>query len=249
MFFAFFLSLLFFLTGQTGVSAEEPPSETERISSKMNRVFDAYGGKEAVGRLHSLHAKGKIEALIMHDHGNYELYFQKDRKLRIETRYERSTEVRILNGDRGYRSSKQNVIEEVYGPRFLSMVYQFKHLNLLFDLAGNVYEIRSAGLPAVNGNSAEIFRLNDKDGAIIEISVDDNTHFITKVTAHFRAEGKQIDLSAEFSDFRKVGESVFPFVITNYAGGVKVARTVMESYSLNPDIPDSFFAPSIIQSL
>jgi hypothetical protein len=70
-----------------------------------------------------------------------------------------------------------------------------------------------------------------------------------KVAAYFSAENKQIDLSAEFSDFRKVGDSVFPFRITNYAGGLKVAQTVIEKYSLNPNIADSLFLPSAIQEL
>ena len=100
-----------------------------------------------------------------------------------------------------------------------------------------------------SGDNIEVFRLNDKEGTVMDISVDKQTFFIVKVAAYFSAENKQTALSAEFSDFRKVGGSVFPFRITNYAGGLKIAQTVIEKYSLDPPIADSFFVPSAIQSL
>ena len=140
-------------------------------------------------------------------------------------------------------------LKKCMAPRFLSMVYQYKHLNILHDLSTGAYRIRSLGQPQTGGDNIEVFRLNDKEGTVIDISVDKQTFFIVKVAAYFKAENKQIDLSAEFSDFRKVGGSVFPFRITNYAGGLKIAQTVIEKYSLDPSIPDSFFVPSTIQSL
>jgi outer membrane lipoprotein-sorting protein len=249
LFFICLILILFCTTGAAAAPAEDPPTEAQRIRTMMSKVINAYGGQKAVSRIHSLYANGKIEAFMMHDEGSYDLYFQRERKLRIETKYRRSAEVRLLNGEKGYRTSKSNAIEEVHGPKFLSMVYQYKHLNILHDLSGDVYEISSVNRAVVSGRDSEVFRLTDKEGAVIDIAVDDSSSFILKVTAYFREGSKQIDLSAEFSDFRKVEDSVFPFVVTNYAGGVKVARTVFEKYSINPDIPDSFFAPSIIQSL
>ncbi len=197
----------------------------------------------------SLHAKGKIEAFMRHDNGTYEFYFKRGRQLRVETKYEHSWEVRILNGDKGYRSSDTRALEEVYGPRYLSMLYQYKHLDILHDLAKGAYQVRSAGRSSVNGNNVEVFRINDKDGAVMDICIDAHNSHIIKVTAYFSEANRQIDLSAEFSDFRKVGDSVFPFRISNYAGGLKIGQTVIEEYSLNPDTADSLFVPSIIHSL
>ena len=247
--FSCLLLCLFFVAGPKGLFAGEMTDETQRITSIINKVIDAYGGKEVIEGMDSLHAKGEIEAFMLHDHGTYELYFKRGRKLRVETKYEHSSELRILNGDRGYRSTDSLPIEEVYGLRYLSMVYQYKHLNILHDLVGGTYQIRSAGRSSVNGNNVEVFRLNDKEGAMMDIYIDAHNSLIVKVAAYFSEGNKKMDLSAEFSDFKKVGGSVFPFRITNYAGGLKIAQTVVEEYSLNPNIADSFFAPSIIQSL
>ena len=247
----FFYILMFFLliAGPKALCAEGPSSEAQRITSIMNKVIDAYGGKDIIEGNNSVRAKGKIEAFMLRDHGTYEFYFKRGGKLRVETRYEHSSEVRILNDERGYRRTDTLPFEEVYGPRFLSMVYQYKHLNILHDLIAGSYRIRSLGQSQTRGDNIEVFRLNDKEGTVMDVSVDKQSFFIVKVAAYFSAENKQIDLSAEFSDFRKVGDSVFPFKITNYAGGLKIAQTVIEKYSLDPPIADSFFVPSTIQSL
>ncbi len=245
----YYVLLFFFLVAAPWrLDAAEPSVETARITALINKVIGAYGGRAAIEGINSLHMTGEIEAIMMHDRGSYELYFKRGRKLRVETKYQRSFELRILNRDRGYRRTDTLPLEEVYGPRFLAMVYQYKHMNLLHDLIAGVYQIRSTGRSAVAGEDVEVFRLNDKEDAVMDVYVDPKTFFIVKVTAFFSAENKQIDLSAEFSDFRKVGDVVFPFRITNYAGGVKVARTVIEKYSLNPDMADSLFVPSTVQS-
>jgi hypothetical protein len=242
------LVCLFFVAGPERLLAEEPTAEAQRIASIIDKVIDAYGGKKVVEGIRSLSANGNIEAFMLQDHGTYELYFKRERKLRVETKYRHSSEVRILNGDKGYRRSDILPFEEVHGPRFLSMVYQYKHLDMVHDLARGAYQIRSAGGSLLNGDKVEVLRLNDKEGAIMDIYIDAQSYFIVKVTAYFTEGSKNIELSSEFSDFKKVGGAVFPFTITNYAGGMKIAQTVMEKYSLNPDISDSVFIPTFSQS-
>ena len=243
----YILFFLFLILKPGGLHAEEPSKEAQRITSIIDKVIEAYGGKGVIEGIQSLSAKGKIEAFMLDDQGTYEYYFKRGRKLRVETKYKHSSEVRILNGDKGYRGTDKLPFEEVSGPRYLSIVYQYKHLNILHDLITGTYQIRSGGRDAVSDH-VEIFRLVDREGAVMDIFIDTHTAFIIKVTAYFTAGNKQTDLSSEFSDFKKVGNSVFPFRITNYAGGFKVAQTVIEKYSLNPDIADSFFAPTRIQS-
>lgn len=244
------LLCLFFTSGPEGaLSAGEAPDEAGRIASVIGKVIDAYGGKDAVEGIRSLHAKGEIEAFMLSDQGTYELYFKRGRKLLVETKYARSSERRILNGNRGYRSTGALPLEEVYGPRYFAMVYHYKHLNILQDLLKGAYQIQSAGSSSVNGNKAEIFHLSDREGTSMDIYIDEQRSLIIKVTGYFSAENKKIDLSSEFSDFKKAGGSLFPFRITNYAGGIKIAQTVIDEYSINPALADSFFEPPTIHSL
>jgi hypothetical protein len=244
-----YILLALIAMGPKGLYAEEPSDDTRTITLTTERMFAAYGGKEVIEGVHSLYAKGKIEAFMRNDRGTYELYFKRGKKLRVETRYGHSSETRILNGDRGYRSADALPPEEVFGPQFVSMVYQYKHINILYDLLHGEYRIRPAGRSVVRGCDADVFRLTDKEGAVMDVYVDAYTFFIMKVIAYFSGDHKQIDLSVEFADFRKVGDLVLPFKITNYAGGLRVAETAIEKYSLNPDIADSLFVPSPVHEL
>ena len=196
----FFYILIFSLLipGPKAVCAEKPAIEAQRITSIINKVIDACGGKDIIEGIHAIHAKGKIEAFMMHDHGTYELYFKRDGKLRVETKYERSYEVRILNNERGFRSTDKLPFEEVYGARFLSMVYQYKHLSILHDLITGSYRIRSLGPSQTAGNNAEVFRLNDKEGTVMDISVDKQTFFIA-----VKAKNKGSDRAKAQSSQRK----------------------------------------------
>jgi zinc protease len=229
--------------------AEEKSGDAQRVQTLISKMIHAYGGKEAVESLHSFRAEGKIEALMRDEHGSYDLYFKGDRKLRVETRYGKSSEVRILNGDKAYRSL-DNVIEEAVGPRYYATLYQYKHLNVLHDLLKGSYQISYGGKNSVAGRSAEVLRLRDAEGTIMDIYIDEQNFLILKVTGIFTGDNKKIELSSEFSDFRKVGALLFPFQITNYAAGMKIARTVIDKYSVNPDISDTLFeAPHNIQAL
>jgi hypothetical protein len=241
---------LSFIAWPAGAFAEEALSdEAGRISSLVDKVIDTYGGREAIEGMHSLHLRGKIEAFMLHDRGTYELWFGRGRKLRVEAKYQHAWEVRILNGERGYRSSDTLPLEEVFGPRYFAMVYQYKHLDILHDLMKGTYQIRPAGKSSLNGSDVEVLRLKDSEGTVMDVAIEPRTSLIVKVTGYFSAENKKTELSAEFSDFRKVGALLFPFRITNYAGGMRIARTVIDEYSLNPDIADSLFGPQAIHSL
>lgn len=244
----YILVCVFFVTGPEGLFADEGPDEAQFITSITGKVIDAYGGKKVVEGIHSIHAKGEIQAFMRQEHGTYELYLKRERKLRVETKYEHASELRILNGDRGYRSDDGLPIEEVFGPRYFSMLYQYKHLDILHDLMKGSYKISFAGKTSVYGNPAEVLRMIDKEGTIMDVFIDAHNFLIVKVTGYFSENDKKMSLSTEYSDFKKVGGSIFPFSITNYAAGMKIAQTVIDKYLINPDIADSFFESANIQS-
>ena len=242
------LLCFFFISRSENLFAEAAMDETQRIASIINKVIEVYGGRAAIEGIHAIHAKGEIEAFMLNDRGTYELYFKRGRKLRVETKYSRSWELRILNGDKGYKASESLPVEEAFGPRYLAMVYHYKHLDILHDLVKGTYQIRSAGRSSLNGTAVEVFHLNDKEGGVLDIFVDERNSLIVKVTGYFSADNKSTYLSAEFSDFKSVGGSLFPFRITNYAGGMKIAQTVIDKYLINPEIADSMFEPAVIHS-
>lgn len=204
--------------------------------------MDAYGGRRAVENVRSVYMKGKIRALAFDDKGTYAYYLRRERKLRVNIRYSRSTEERILNGYNGYESSGTG-FSPVSGDRYLGIVYQYRQIDLPYSLLGDTYRITYEGLTEVNGRKAHILGLRSAEGPPMKIYVDAKSFFIVKVSGLFSMDGSTMTLSAEFSDFRKVQGIELPFRIVNFAGNQEIAETVVGKYEINPDIKDSLFRP------
>ena len=209
----------------------------------VDKVIHAYGGKEAIEHVKSAFIKGKISALMPFGEGTSVIYFKIPRKLRVRIAYRDYTEERILNGHRGYEGTNTYPVPEVTGFRYLAIVYQYKSQDISYSLLHDAYRLSDEGKGSVNGIPLEVIRLDDKEGPPMKIYIDLNNFRIVKISGFFSMGGNETSLSSEFGDFRKVGRTEFPFKLTNYAGGQKVAETLIEQYKVNMDIDNSVFGP------
>ncbi len=214
----------------------------EIVSSLTADIIDAYGGKGAVENVRSVYMKGKIRALAFDDKGTYVYYLKRGRKLRVNIRYTRSTEERILNGNRGYESTGAG-FSRAFGDRYLGIVYQYRQIDLPYALLSDTYRITYEGDAELNGRKARVLALSSTEGPPMKIYVDAKSFFIFRVSGFFAMDTGVLVLSAEFSDFRKVQGIKLPFKITNFAGNQKIAETVVDKYQINPVIEESLFRP------
>jgi hypothetical protein len=124
------------------------------------------------------------------------------------------------------------------------MVYQYKHFDILYGLLKGYYSITLKGKEDLNGNGVEVLHLMDQEGPPMDVYVDTKTFYVVKVTGYFVVgDSRTTTLSSEFSDFRKVADTVFPFKVASFAGGMKIAETIMKTYIINSAIPDTVFVP------
>lgn len=232
----FLLAGLAISTAHAGVEASPP-------SSLVNDVIAAYGGEKALARITSVYAKGSVEALVRGDKGVSIRWFKRPRQLRAELIYRKSSETRILNGFRGWRGSNGEPLREVHGPPYLAMAYQYKHLDLPFGFLDKGYKITYLGRETLRDIPVEVLQLTDNEGTIMRVHIDAGTHLIVRVAGVFSMGPGGAELAAEFSDFRDVEGVKFPFRITNYGGGRKIAETLVTEISINREMPDSLFQP------
>jgi hypothetical protein len=205
-------------------------------------IINAYGGKRAVGNVQSVYMKGKIRALAFDDKGTYVYYLKRGRRLRVNIRYSRSTEERILNGNRGYESTGAG-FSRVSGDRYLGIVYQYKQIDLPYALLDDTYRITYEGEAEISDRKTLVLGLSSAEGPPMKIYVDATSFFIVRVSGLFSMGGGTVALSAEFSDFRKVQGIEVPYRITNFAGNQKIAETFVDKYEINPVIEDTLFRP------
>ena len=242
--FHIFLIIFFMSVFVQSVFAADTPSEPERIQTLVAKIVAAYGGGKVIEETTSVSAIGEIEALMRQDRGSYELSFKRPRKLRVDIRYQRSSETRVLDGNTGYRGANDVSLSEVNGLSLVAMVYQYKHFDLPYGLLFGTYSIKMEGERELDGKTVEVIHLSDTEGPPMDVYVDTETFHIVRVTGNFAADdGRTMALSSEFSNFKKVGDAVFPFKVINYAGGQRIAEIVMKSYKINLAIPEHLFAP------
>lgn len=222
--------------------ASDAPRGPEIVNSVIENIITTAGGKQVIEKITALHAVGDITALMRQDKGTYEVFFKRPDKMRVETKYRRSFETRILNGTSGYRGTENVPLTPVNDHRLLAMVYQCKHTDLLYGLLHGYYSVIIKGQENLNGREVRLLEVTDAQGRAMDVYVDTVTFYIVKVTGYFVIpDGRTTSLSSEFFDYRNVGGTLLPFRVVNYAGGQKIAETTIRSYDLNPALPDSLF--------
>jgi len=218
--------------------AEDTQQEDERVRRIIEKVVKAYEGREALDKVKSIYAKGRIAAFAFGEKGTYVRYFERGRRLRVDIDYPNSSEHRILNGTKGYEGGS-----EVTGDRYLAMVYQYKQLDLPYGLLHSDYRVTYKGRGKVDGKEAEVLGLIDKEGPPMKIYIDTKTFYIVKVSGDFSMGDGTMALSAVFSEFRKVDGIYLPYRITNFAGGERIAETHIREYKVNTPMAQSLFGP------
>ena len=117
-----------------------PHCSPAREKAEVTKIIQAYGGKDALERVSSLAAEGKIQTFMPKDGGTYFYYLKRKRQLLVDIKYTKRTEKRILNGDQGYRGTDEETAE-VTGSAYDAMVYQFNQLDLPYGLLDNSFRV------------------------------------------------------------------------------------------------------------
>lgn len=209
-----------------------------------DKIFDAYGGRERLSQISSIAAEGSITALVRGDHGVYRRALRRDGKLFVDILYARSRETRILNGGRVFRGV-DGKMEEVSGPGYLAMVYQYNELSMPFALLDDSFAVRELGRESPAHATVRVLRCTDRAGNSMDVFVNEATYRIVKTLGSFSMGEGSTNLSAEFSDFRFFEGVLVPFRIVNYAGGTRISETIIDGYLFNALISDEMFDPHI----
>jgi hypothetical protein len=235
---AIILSLVL-AAGPTGAAETKTAHSAEVVSSMLK----AYGGADALKKVVSVTAQGRITEFVSGKAGSYLRYFERPGKLRVEVMPEQGGETRILNRNRGWRLSN-GAVADVSPLELQSLLYQYSYLNLPFALASGSYHPEYLHLDGAPKEKEFLLLVGPKDSPRLAILVDAKSGLITRVDASFGlgAVGTA-ELSTEFADYRPVAGVQFPHKLTSYAGGIVLSEIVLDSILVNQKIPPELFTP------
>lgn len=184
------------------------------------RVMAAYGGREAWSKVTGFRETANVTSATRT--GKMTRQWQRPDKLRVEVVYPTSTEVRVVDGDKGTQNGK-----EATGMGLAAMRLQAARLALpALLLVGDRHSCQSAQTGVSVPHCIEI---NLPDAMTLTVEVDSDGHIV-------RSTGKStgIEFSTVYSDFRKVDGLLFAFREENFAQGAKTATNEITAIEVNP---------------
>jgi hypothetical protein len=214
------------------------------VDALLDSVVRAYGGPSAIARLETLRVDGMLQAHTRGVKAQVRRDIASPRKLRVTIIYPQRTEVRILDGDRGWRGSGFHQ-EEVRGISHLAMVYQFVRSTLPRSMLEEREKLVSRGERTEQANRYIVLHLPWIPGLAIDFWIEEETRRVARVEGTLSQAHMQMSLATHFGDFRKVEGLLFPHAEENFAGGHHAASTEITDVSFSPKDPGPFapFSP------
>ncbi|HVN33330.1 MAG TPA: hypothetical protein VMT45_15240 [Thermoanaerobaculaceae bacterium] len=203
----------------------------------------ARGGKARIKALHAIREtgtatgpRGRVARVV--------LELKRPELFRLEFSYQGTTGVFAYDGKTGWQIAPlQGQFEpQAMPPESEPDVDQRDIEGPLVDWRekGNVVEL--IGREKLPGGEAFKLKVTLKGGAVRYDYVDVASHQIVRSDVSRVIRGRAVQLENTFSDFRKVGELVFPHLIeTHVKDRPQAIRIAVEKVELDPDIDDAPF--------
>ena len=220
------------------VSASAPASGAPALAPAelLAKIAAAHGGQKALAKLHAVRERGTLAsprgaAVVTRD-------YERPGRLRVDIAYAASREVRLLDGEKGFRNG-----EPVTGPSLAAMALQAARLDLPFLLAGAAGKAQDLGLIEHRGRQVRALRLALGEGKEAVALIDPVTSRIVRSETSVPAGPGRIAFSTDYSDYRMVDGLLFAFAEENFANGMATGKTTLEKIELNPALPAATWSP------
>lgn len=198
----------------------------------LARVERAYGGAAALGRVRAFEQLGTVRSTARGGAtGALVRAFARPQRLRSEIEYGDATEVRLLDGARGWRDGRP-----AEGPPLVAMKLQAARLDLPWRLLDPA-RVRDGG----RQGSLHALEVALEGGLVLVALVDEKSGLIVRSVARDPATG--LEFVTEYGEHRKVDGVLFAFQERTWAMGRPTGETRLERVEIVPSLPEARFRP------
>lgn len=210
---------------------ESPPATA--IDRLVARVVAAYGGRDALARLGTSRTIATVTPHVRHlgGAGRTVRHFAAPDRLRVEIIYPAKTEVRILNGEQGWRGDARSVTP-VEGPAIVAMRSQLLRMQPAWTLFHHRDHLTLGETSVRDGTRHRTLRLAWSNELAMDYAVEEATGRVTVVDARLQFGRTLMTFATEYSEFETVDGALVPMVEENYAADRHTATTRIESVAL-----------------
>ena len=219
----FALTALLCLTGAA-------PALGQDVGPLIERVLEAYGGRERLEQVHSYRFEASMHALVRDQQAAVERSARWPGLLEVVIHYPDQVEIRRLSEGRGWRGPNRQALEEVQGPMLNSMRTQAIRASLPWVLAQ--LEDRVELIDTTEESYLLGLRLGGD--AAVRFWIETATDRVVRTEAIVDAGQAVMIFATDFSDFRDVDGVLFPFHEETWAQGTHTASVDVTLVEWNP---------------
>ncbi len=209
------------------------PAGAADLNTLLDSVVQAYGGPAAAALLQTHRVEADVVARMRGATGRVRRDFRAPDKLRVEIRYPDATEVRVLNGDSGWRGDAGQ-LRRVQGLPELAMVYQLLRSGVPWVFVHHRKKIEDRGTVRRGGSEFRVVGLPWSPGLDLTFWIDSANRRVRRVEALLRDRGQQSLFATEYDDFRRVDGVLVPFAEENFASGHHTGTTRVRAVTFGP---------------
>jgi hypothetical protein len=171
--------------------------------------------------------------------------FQRPDRLKVILDYPEGAETRLVKGNRGWRASGDERIDEVQGPMLDAMVLQMCRSGAPWILLEHGAEAHTIAARSQDGHSLPGVELVVGEGLRLRLWVDPGSGRIRVSQGELTHFGMNTHFETVYGDWRKVGALWFAHEEENFASGTRTGTTVFRKITHDPELrPDEFAPPA-----
>ncbi len=225
---------------QGGVEGSSAPDTA--AAALVDRVLAAYGGREALEKIHAYRAEGRLVTVMREGEAPTIRLFARPNRLRVELRYPDAPETRILRGEQGWRGTG-NTLDAAQGPMLDAMLLQAARAGIPWILMERAAEVHRIQPLHFRGRDLLGLELGLAPGLTLRAYVDPATNRVEMSQGILERGSMRTAFETIYADFRSIDGVWFAFREENYASGRQTGYTAMERVEWNPKLRDEDFAP------
>ncbi len=210
-----------------------PVRAGDDLTALLDGVVATYGGPRAVAATRAYRVEADVIARLRSRTGRVRRDFQAPDRLRVEIAYPGVTEVRLLDGARGWRGDATRV-QRVTGLPLAAMEYQFLRTAIPWVFSAHRGRFEDRGRQVVGADDYRLVGLPWSGQLDLTYWINAVSRRVERVEAVLRGGRGRTGFGTGYRDFRRVDGVLVPFVEENYASGRHTGTTRVRSVVFSP---------------
>ncbi len=213
-------------------------SQATEVATAIDQLILTYGGEDKLRRTHSMTQKWDLLALMGNRQGTDSRSIRMPEQLRVDLKYPKKTETRIINGDIAHVIYDLDSSSTVSRPQRDAMRLQLMRLYSPLVLRNKINAIS-----LTEKGEMLVLTLLENDLQVDYLINKKNWH-IEKVVGKLKMGPTEMLFLTEYSDFAMTEDGVLMHHKENkYAGGVNTAVLTLQEVVFDAALSDEVFKP------